>query len=74
MRQCYLCNWHNGHGLGCPDSLSGSNRSAAQAEYREGWNAGRSGEDFPNINNHTPAYNMGFNNGMCALEAAENGE
>ena len=71
-RRCNTCNWTNSHGAGCPEPLTGTLRVQAQVEYRRGWNAGRGGENRQA--DQSASYNLGWNNGMCALEAAENGD
>ena len=71
-RRCYTCNRSGAHDSGCPESMdSREMQKYALAEYRRGWDEGRGGDDC--LVGQSASYNLGWGNGMCALEEAENG-
>ena len=57
---------HIVHSIGCPQVIP-----AAESVWRAGWNDGRKGKLEPESSD--PTYIMGFYQGVCALEEAENG-
>lgn len=53
------------HKTGCPRVIR-----AHEGIYQDGWNDGRTGKP---AKSKEPAYLMGYSNGECAAEEAENG-
>ncbi len=67
--KCHCCGWFEGHhDPNCPAKTA--KNSPMMKIWEQGWNDGRSGEQSVGDN---PAYKLGYVNGTCALEEAQNG-
>ncbi len=71
--KCYMCNWDVGHDPICPTQAS--DPKEAERVFHIGWKHGRSGgSENPGTTSYQGAYHLGYLEGVCALEEAENGE
>ena len=72
MERCHYCRRGMGnHEVGCP--VEHSDVKAAKALYQTGWRIGCSGSKMDPKLGLNSTYRLGFDNGVIALEEAENG-
>ena len=74
MSKCFYCERsiehpNDDHSDDCPQIQA--NQKTAHAEYNRGWDLGRSGKSCPAY--VSPTFLLGYGNGVCALESAQNG-
>lgn len=69
---CYYCAWGRSHSLHCPESKTRAEKDKAIADFRDGYQHGRRGDEAAR-GTGTPVFNLGFQRGTVALEEYDNG-
>ena len=72
--RCLYCGYsEGGHNVACPESVSGDAKAKAHKAWQEGYRLGRGGRGERPAVDMSAAYNLGYGQGVVALEEAENG-
>ena len=72
--KCLYCGYsEGGHNAACPESVAGDTKVQAHKVWQEGHRLGRGGRSERPADDMSAIYNLGYSQGVVALEEAENG-
>lgn len=72
--RCLYCGYSEGkHSEACPESMSGDAKVQAHKVWQDGYRLGRGALSLETKRMLAATYNLGYGQGVVALEEAENG-